>query len=1054
MKFYALILIFPLFFTNILGQSDESKIEWNPEKNPVISLDGNWDFYWNEWLEPSKTPSNISWKMDIPGTWNSTLEDHGIDSALGYGTFRILVNSDTLIEDGAIRLPDVASAGIFIWNGRELHRNGNPSISPDEHRAKFQVSTHPIVIQKGINELLIQVSNYSYHKGGIWEPIKIGKRIELSRKQFMVSSRELFLSGSIFIMAFYHFGIFFLRSRDKSSLWFALFCLLISLRILVTGERVLFQLIPEFSWYGGLVIEYSGFYLAPAFFLFFIYELFPDFVPKKIFQIVGGIFVIFESFIFLLPTTVFPSLNIYFYVYLGLSILLGIYVTVRAVLNRKDGSIIFAFGFIVLVLCTINDSLNAEDVIYTFHSLSIGLFLFIFSQSFLLSKKFSQAFDEVEKMSIKLMTLDKLKDEFLANTTHELKTPLNGIIGLAESVSLGSAGAIPPGARDDLEMIVYSGKRLSHLVDDILDFSKMKNSGIELNTSPTDLQSMMEIVLATSKSILGQKDITLSNQIPKDFPLIEADENRLQQILTNLIGNAIKFTEHGSVLMQAELDSSKFAKISIKDTGIGIPKDKQKDIFISFEQVDSSISRRYGGTGLGLTISKQLVELHGGTIGVESEPTKGSCFYFTIPISENQNREMSINSSKKNIWMSKSNDEVNLPTSIEPVAIGNSGAIVPSSKAAMILIVDDEPVNRKVLRNYMNLENYQIREAQNGLEAIHSIQADGPPDLILLDVMMPGMSGYEVAHFLREKYSLHELPILILTAKNQISDVIAGLEAGANDYLSKPFDKRELITRVRNLLLLKQAVLEQTKLFSIQNELSVAKKLQSSILPAYFPQINGLSLSSFYLPMDAVGGDFYDYHHPSETEIGILLADVSGHGVPAALVSAMLKIAFGTELDNCMNPIKLIQGIDNKLKGKTKGAFLTASYLYFDMKVKQLYHVRAGHHALYIYKKSTNQVIDSLPKGKVLGVFETNEFSLDSIQLDKGDKIVLCTDGILEASNNEGVLFGEDRLKLCLLDNHDLDPESWSNLLMEEVGKWSNHKSAEDDIALIVIDVH
>lgn len=253
--------------------------------------------------------------------------------------------------------------------------------------------------------------------------------------------------------------------------------------------------------------------------------------------------------------------------------------------------------------------------------------------------------------------------------------------------------------------------------------------------------------------------------------------------------------------------------------------------------------------------------------------------------------------------------------------------------------------------------------------------------------------------------------------------------------------------------MLKNAIVEQNKYFTIQNELTVAQKLQSSILPSYFPKINGLTLSSFYLPMEAVGGDFYDYHHPSETELGIILADVSGHGIPAALVSAMLKIAFGTELDHTSNPIALMKGIDEKLKGKTKGSFLTASYLYFDMKVKQLYHVRAGHHSLYIYKKSSHSILNSLPKGKVLGVFDDNEFSLDSIPLESGDKIVLCTDGILESFSPNGELFGEERLKECILDNHHLDPESWSNLLMEKIGDWSEHSPPEDDIALVVIDV-
>lgn len=649
-------------------------------------------------------------------------------------------------------------------------------------------------------------------------------------------------------------------------------------------------------------------------------------------------------------------------------------------------------------------------------------------------------------MSNKLISLDKMKDEFLANTSHELKTPLNGIIGLAESLRMGAAGPLSEDAKENLDLIAYSGKRLAHLVDDILDFSKIKNSSLSLKLQPTDLYSMVEIVFATCKSMLGGKDILIINAVKKDFPLLNADENRLQQILTNLVGNSLKFTEQGKVEVSAILEDG-IAKITIFDTGIGIPHEKKEDIFLSFSQVDASISRDYGGTGLGLTITKQLVELHQGTIEVESELTKFSKFSFTIPISENQERDIL---GSKEIRVQKSF----LPS---PELIHDINTIhfqkKSNNESSTILIVDDEAINRKVLKNYMQLENYQILECRNGMEALRSVEEDGVPDLILLDVMMPGMSGYEVAHTLRQKYSLHELPILILTAKNQISDVVAGLEAGANDYLSKPFDNLELISRVKNLILLKKAISKQNKLLAIQNELGVAKKLQASILPSFFPTMKGLRFTSYYSPMEDVGGDFFDFLQPSENSLGILLADVSGHGVPAALVSAMLKIAFGTELDHASNPIQLMKGIDRKLYGKTKGSFITASYVFIDTKKNQLFHVRAGHCPLLIYKSVEKKVIESTPKGRVLGVFLDNVYTLDTIPIVSGDRVVLYTDGILEARNEKGELFGSDRLMENIKLYRELDVESWTNQLLQKVSEWICRRTKEDDITLVVVDV-
>jgi two-component system sensor histidine kinase ChiS len=1037
-----------LILTPCLLQSEEipNQMNWNPSEKDSLQLDGIWDFFWKEWIEPGQALPLTKKEIYVPGIWNSVVAEEGSSSGLGYGTYRLILNSSEKVEFGGLYIHDASTAGKYFWNGIEVHKKGNPSPDIEEHIPFFSVRNVPIQIQKGENELIIQLSNYSHPKGGLWESIRIGK-LETLQKDFLISAgRDFFLGGSIFIMGLYHLGLFFLRPKDRSTLWFALFCLVISFRILTIGERVLFYMFPDFSWYWGTVIEYSGFFLSPLFFFLFFWELFGVYFSVKLLYFVVFIFLTFESFLFTVPTTIFPSWNIYFYGLLGVCILFSIWILIQAIRNKKEGSVVFLIGFMIMSISVVNDSLYSEIIISTFQSFSIGLFLFIFSQSFLLSKKFSKAFQDVERMSNKLIGLDKMKDEFLANTSHELKTPLNGIIGLAESLRMGAAGPLSEDAKENLDLIAYSGKRLAHLVDDILDFSKIKNSSLSLKLQPTDLYSMVEIVFATCKSMLGGKDILIINAVKKDFPLLNADENRLQQILTNLVGNSLKFTEQGKVEVSAILEDG-IAKITIFDTGIGIPHEKKEDIFLSFSQVDASISRDYGGTGLGLTITKQLVELHQGTIEVESELTKFSKFSFTIPISENQERDIL---GSKEIRVQKSF----LPS---PELIHDINTIQfqkkSNNESSTILIVDDEAINRKVLKNYMQLENYQILECRNGMEALRSVEEDGVPDLILLDVMMPGMSGYEVAHTLRQKYSLHELPILILTAKNQISDVVAGLEAGANDYLSKPFDNLELISRVKNLILLKKAISKQNKLLAIQNELGVAKKLQASILPSFFPTMKGLRFTSYYSPMEDVGGDFFDFLQPSENSLGILLADVSGHGVPAALVSAMLKIAFGTELEHASNPIQLMKGIDRKLYGKTKGSFITASYVFIDTKKNQLFHVRAGHCPLLIYKSGEKKVIESTPKGRVLGVFLDNVYTLDTIPIVSGDRVVLYTDGILEARNEKGELFGSDRLMENIKLYRELDVESWTNQLLQKVSEWIGRRTKEDDITLVVVDV-
>ena len=404
---------------------------------------------------------------------------------------------------------------------------------------------------------------------------------------------------------------------------------------------------------------------------------------------------------------------------------------------------------------------------------------------------------EVEKVNKRLKQVDQLKDQFLANTSHELRTPLQGIIGLAESLKDGIAGTLPPKAIENLNMINSSGKRLANLVNDILDFSKMKKHDLELQLKPTDIRSVVEVVITILQPLIKSKDIKLTYDIPDDLPYVIADENRLQQILHNLLGNAFKFTEKGSIRLSAEVIEGMVA-IKVADTGIGIPKDKQKGIFKSFEQAEGGISREYGGTGLGLSVTKQLVKLHGGKINLHSEPDTGSTFTFTLPVSDEKVAEKEIIDTE--LIKGHAGEEEAGPEVIEETETIEEIESSPLNGRVDILVVDDEPINLHVLKNHLSLEGYHVTLANNGIEAMELIEGGNKYDLIILDIMMPKLSGYEVCQKLRELFLPSELPVVMLTAKNQVLDLVDGFNTGANDYLTKPFSKDELLSRIKTHL--------------------------------------------------------------------------------------------------------------------------------------------------------------------------------------------------------------------------------------------------------------
>lgn len=394
-----------------------------------------------------------------------------------------------------------------------------------------------------------------------------------------------------------------------------------------------------------------------------------------------------------------------------------------------------------------------------------------------------------DRVAARLRELDKLKDEFLANTSHELRTPLHGIIGLAESLRDDHEGELGPKARHTLTMIAASGKRLNNLVNDILDFSKMKNMDLVLDENQVDLTAVIDVVCHLSQPLLRGKDVVLHNRVAPETSCVLGDESRLQQILHNLVGNAIKFTHRGEISIEAKEEGGRLF-VSVRDTGIGIPAEKLAHIFDSFSQVDASSSRRFSGTGLGLAVTRKLVELHHGTLSVDSQIGKGSTFTFSLTVCPNDAAIGPEKVQPLSVLVAQQPDHVVAPDLSQDD---------PETHGPTILIVDDEPVNRQVLLNHLGKRGYRLLEAGDGEEAL-AILKDMHVDLVLLDVMMPNMSGYEVCGQLRQTYSVQEMPVIFLTARARGIDIVEGFQMGGNDYLVKPIDRGELLSRVKTHL--------------------------------------------------------------------------------------------------------------------------------------------------------------------------------------------------------------------------------------------------------------
>lgn len=397
-----------------------------------------------------------------------------------------------------------------------------------------------------------------------------------------------------------------------------------------------------------------------------------------------------------------------------------------------------------------------------------------------------QAQQQLTQRNEELIRATRLKDEFLANMSHELRTPLNAILGMTEALQDEIFGPVTPRQEKALETIDGSGSHLLALINDVLDVAKIESGQVDLDCSPTAIAPLCQSSLTFVKQQALKKQIQLTVDIPANLPDIVLDERRIRQVLVNLLNNAVKFTpEGGHITLQvtlttpgSEAEDRRYLRFSVIDTGIGITPTNIKKLFQPFIQIDSALNRQYEGTGLGLALTKRIVELHGGEVGVTSEVGVGSCFTLDLPYQAS----------------------VRLPnTSTSHPSKPSNSIEQTSTESPLILLVEDQEANINTMSSYLTAKGYRLELAKNGQEAIDQTLALSP-NLILMDIQMPGMDGLEATQRIRAMSQFLSTPIIALTALAMEGDRDRCLAAGATDYLSKPVRLKQLVAMIQQYL--------------------------------------------------------------------------------------------------------------------------------------------------------------------------------------------------------------------------------------------------------------
>lgn len=794
--------------------------DWNAEDGGILLLDGEWEFYPSQWLMDG-SGQNITGELaprmiSVPGKWNGAL--HAEESTpYGFGSYRLRVFVDPKQNSNySIRIPSVRTASELYVNGRLLAKSGRVGETKEEYTAKnLPYSTSFTANDDGVIELVIQAANYVDSRGGgIVRSIKFGSE-EVMAKETTLSVSLQTLGAILFLMhSVYALILFLLGNRDKRLLYFSLLTLCVTLSsILSTDEKLFHQFIYINSdW---------DFRLSNASLMIGCYALLECTIHRELpywrrvypvykFMIIGTA----GLTLFLAPPQVIMLFPIYFLLGFTTAIITIIAIVKKIIKGIQDHLLL-----LISMLALVHHFLWA--LILRESALSVAHYPFdlILSMGCLAAVWFKGYFKmhaNTKEIAATLQRVNDHKDQFLANTSHEFKNPLHSMLNMSQSVLNRERHLLQDRSVKELETILSVGRRLTLILNDLIDVMSLREGNPRLQKRPISIPPIITGVMDMLQFNAEVKSVQIVNQIPEEFPPVIGDENRVIQIVFNLLHNAVKYTNEGVISIQAFAEDGR-AYIVIADTGIGMDEDMLKRLFQPYEQASASETMIEGGFGLGLSISKQLIELHEGTLEVSSVPGEGSKFTFSLELAEAETEE------EQNDFSSF--ESLSLPSALTEEALGagleNEGVLPPASNQEplsetnrnrpRLLVVDDDPVNLQVLEAILPPDEYDLTMVTSGKEALAMLDAKAW-DLVISDIMMPQMSGYELTRRIRERFTLTELPVLLLTARSQPKDIQSGFLAGANDYVTKPVEALEIRSRIEALTTIKQTVREQLRL--------------------------------------------------------------------------------------------------------------------------------------------------------------------------------------------------------------------------------------------------
>lgn len=808
-----------------------------------LTLDGQWEWYPNQLLSSQSIQSedHEARGIQVPGDWEAALNPDS-ESSYGYGTYRLRILTDPLEHPVGIWFKGIQASSEIEINGKILGGSGRVAATESEY-VPDNVSYKLSYTEKGATEieLLIRSANFdSPFSGGILRSVRFGSQAAIDSMSWYSIGFQLLTVMIMLLHGLYVCIVYLYKRNDRNLLITGLVYLSVGIAIFSGHDKALLLWLPaNYTW--AIKIR-TIMLLWQNLFILLVYRKFAG-APLRSNALYVYITVIagLTAVLLVVPASVVNSVMDW-YLFLGVYLISYFWIvwTVGTMAFKKqtDKDVLLLLFTAVCIISNLAWSIveSFVDITSVYYPIDLTIAVTVFSTYWF--KKYLRNASEISELYEQLKIVDKMKDQFLANTSHELRTPLHGIMNITGNLYAREKEKLEETSRKEMELLGTISRRMSHLLDDLLDIARLQEHRIMLQLEPLKIQAIIPGVLAMLKYMAEGKPVQLQMKIAESMNPVMADEKRFVQIMYNLLHNALKYTEKGTICISAEVRDG-YAEICVSDTGVGMDEETQSRIFMPYVQGTYGVSDGRG-IGLGLSICKQLVELHGGTLTVVSELGKGSTFRFRLALADESSRSLSQRAYLANREVAATIQEYEGYRLMdnEPHIWSVDNGIPPllQDNIIHILAVDDDPINLNVLVGILSAEPYHVTTVCSAQEALDLIET-GQWDLLIADVMMPGMSGYELTQRVRERYSVSELPVLLMTARSQPADIYTGFLAGASDYVTKPTDATELKYRIRALIALKQSIHDRLRI--------EAAYLQAQIQPHFlFNTLNSLLVLS------------------------------------------------------------------------------------------------------------------------------------------------------------------------------------------------------------------